>query len=277
MNKYETSTGHSFSTADWLNLHFEAAKPEYTQMVQHVGIQPGSEVLDAGCGNGRFIDVLDQEVGSKGRIVALDLAPENIEMVKERMRTQPYASEVTAVEGSVTTLPFERHSFDVVWCAAVTQYLQEQELVQSLKEFKRVLKPGGIVAIKEYDGSAAFFYPTGDVTLLWRSAEKMDPFDKERWLAHPLAMYDFVSQAGFAHVKQKTTLVERRAPLSPIEQQYIEEAIRTGQTSWSSLEKLSKKDQTQWEAILSEESKHYLLQQPNFYWREGHILTIGTT
>jgi cyclopropane fatty-acyl-phospholipid synthase-like methyltransferase len=75
MGLFETSTGHRFSSAEWLDLHYGAAEPEYEAMVRSVGFQTGWQVLDAGCGNGRFTSVIAEIVGTKGRVDAVDLPP----------------------------------------------------------------------------------------------------------------------------------------------------------------------------------------------------------
>lgn len=73
MGLFETSTGHRFSSAEWLDLHYGAAEPEYEAMVRSVGFQAGWQVLDAGCGNGRFTSVIAEIVGTKGCVDAVDL------------------------------------------------------------------------------------------------------------------------------------------------------------------------------------------------------------
>ncbi len=49
---HTTSTGIASSTTDWLDAHFEMARPEYEAQLRAVGIQPGWRVLDAACGGG---------------------------------------------------------------------------------------------------------------------------------------------------------------------------------------------------------------------------------
>jgi arsenite methyltransferase len=74
---HASSTGQALTGADWLDVHFEAERPEYEQMVRSVGIQPGWRVLDAGCGGGSFLPLIAEAVGPVGRIAALDHAPDN--------------------------------------------------------------------------------------------------------------------------------------------------------------------------------------------------------
>ena len=144
MDKYTTSQGHDFSTSGWLDLHFEACKNEYENMVKSLPIQPGWKILDAGCGNGRFLDILSDLITSSGEICAIDLAQENVNAVKDTISSGHFNSRVFSNVGDVTSLDFPDNTFDLVWCANVTQYLDEANLNKTIEGFKRVLKPGEI-------------------------------------------------------------------------------------------------------------------------------------
>ncbi len=82
---HASSTGHGMASGDWLDTHFEAARPEYEAQVRAVGIQPGWRVLDAASGSGSFLPWLAELVGPDGRLAALDLAPDNVALVERRL------------------------------------------------------------------------------------------------------------------------------------------------------------------------------------------------
>src|SRR5450631_1579908 len=100
-NSHLTSAGHALSEGSWLDAHFASARPEYEDSLRHVGIQPGWTVLDAGCGNGGFLPLMGELVGSKGAVVAMDFAPENVASVEALARQGHYSTNVRAEVGSI--------------------------------------------------------------------------------------------------------------------------------------------------------------------------------
>jgi arsenite methyltransferase len=154
-----TSTGHAVSDAPWLDLHFQVARAEYEEAIRFIGIEPAWSVLDAGCGSGGYIPLLCELVGSMGRIAALDLAPENVTQVERLVQDGHCAAPVDVRIGSVLDLPFADATFDCVWCANVAQYLTESDFARVMAEFRRVTKPGGLVAVKDSDGTLLQILP----------------------------------------------------------------------------------------------------------------------
>ena len=136
-------------------------------MIRSVGLKSGWSVLDAGCGGGSFLPLLAELVGARGHICALDLAPENIARVDALVENSQFPCAVDTRVGNLTSLPYEDNRFDAVWCANITQYLTDDELSQVFAEFRRVVRPGGLVAVKEVDLTVIQFSPF-DPTMIWR-------------------------------------------------------------------------------------------------------------
>lgn len=167
---HASSHGHALSGTDWLDAHFEADRPEYEALLRSVGLRRGWHVLDAGCGAGSFLPLIAAEVGPTGRITALDLAPENIVAVEHRVASWALECPVSTGVGSLLDLPLTDGCLDAVWCANTSQYLSDDELRTALAEFRRVVRPGGIVALKE--GNAIFWnFAPGGPSRMWRALE----------------------------------------------------------------------------------------------------------
>jgi ubiquinone/menaquinone biosynthesis C-methylase UbiE len=135
------------------------AQPEYEDALRYVDMQAGWRVLDAGCGGGGFVPLIAEQVGQAGKVVALDLAPENVARVKALAREHPGLGTVEAHVGGILSLPFADAEFDCVWSANVMQYLTEAEFDRAVSEFKRVLKRGGTLAIKDSDATHLEYAP----------------------------------------------------------------------------------------------------------------------
>jgi ubiquinone/menaquinone biosynthesis C-methylase UbiE len=60
-------------------------------------------------------------------------------------------------EGSVYQLPFPDASFDAVYAHQVLQHLRERE--SAVREMLRVVRPGGLVAVRDVDWSKAAYWP----------------------------------------------------------------------------------------------------------------------
>jgi SAM-dependent methyltransferase len=91
-------------------------------------------VLDLGCGKGRFGSHL-QRLGA--RVVGLDLSSAML----------AYAGAIARVRGSCRRLPFHDALFDGVMAIEVLEHLSDRGIEQTLAEIRRVLRPGGVVAI----------------------------------------------------------------------------------------------------------------------------------
>ena len=103
---HASSRGHTLAGAAWLDVHFEASRPEYEAMLRSVGLQSGWRVLDAGSGSGSYLPLIAHAVGPAGRVTAFDLAPENIAAVEARLGGWDLPCPVAGRVGSLLALPF---------------------------------------------------------------------------------------------------------------------------------------------------------------------------
>ena len=128
---------------------FRTTEPELPlelAMVEHfASVLSGSRrVLDAGCGAGRMLPLL-AELGCVAE--GVDLSPE---MVRRARADHPeFATQVA----SITDLPFEDSSFDGVFSWYSTIHGDDEALATAVSEFRRVLRPGGLVLVAFQSGS----------------------------------------------------------------------------------------------------------------------------
>jgi arsenite methyltransferase len=266
IDKHATSGG-GLTEATYLDTHYAAMQPEYEEMTRRVGIQPGWHMLDAGCGGGSFLPLLAELVGPTGRITAIDIAPENIQRVEQRIRQGEFACPVDTRVADVTTLPFPDAAFDGLWCAAVTSYLSDAQLMDAFREFRRVVRPGGLIAVKEYDSTALYIGPLPPA-MIWR------------WLAAPetpIEVTDYPAvfrSLGLEQINYYTVIGERRNPLRPIERQYYRMVLPVLSANALKLD-LPAKDHERWRMLIDVDHPDHILQHEDFRLREASMVVIG--
>jgi ubiquinone/menaquinone biosynthesis C-methylase UbiE len=265
---HEVSIGHTMASADWLDLHFAACHPEYEAMVRAAGFQRGWRILDAGCGSGSFLPSLAEIVGPSGRLSALDLAEENIEAVDAQLAAHPLACPVQTRVGSVTALPYLDDYFDGVWCAAVLMYLPDNALLTTLAELRRVVRPGGLVAVKDFDNSTLRM-TTRNPYLLSHLAEVGPMFHGAR---RGPDLRTWLRRAGLEDVRLNSTHVEHWAPLTPVKRVFLTNALAAFAEVAAGLD-LPKVEQAEWTEISA--APDQFLDNPDFFSRESHVLAVG--
>jgi len=266
-----TSAGHRLSGGRHLDVHYLALKDEYDATLRATGIRPGWSVLDAGAGNGVFLPLMADLLGSQGHIEALDLAPENIEAIESLIADQQFPCPISTRTGDMTALPQEAGTFDAVWSANASQYLSDEQLARAIEEFRRVVKPGGLVAVKEVDISVWQYQPQ-DPRLMWRLLDALSGDTQISGAMRGTRLPAWFRAAGLERVSAITTLAERRQPLKPVEHEYIRNNLeflsRLARTC-----DLSEADHDQWTAIGEEPDR--LISDPDFCYREMWVLSLG--
>lgn len=109
-------------------------------------LRPGNSVLDVATGTGELAIEGAKRVSLGGFVIGLDpCAP----MLREaRKKAEQSGHRVAWVQGEADTLPFPDHSFDFVTVGFALRHVTD--LIGTIKEMVRVLKPGGRLAIVEF-------------------------------------------------------------------------------------------------------------------------------
>ena len=110
-----------------------------------------SEILHAGSGSGQ----VDTDIRSYVRITALDISPNALEVYRREN-----GPDSKTVLGSIFQMPIADASTDGIYNLGVMEHFSESEIVQILKEFRRVLRPNGRLVLfwpPEFGLSVLFF------------------------------------------------------------------------------------------------------------------------
>ena len=169
--------------------------PEIVQqrlrMLAALGLRDGERVLDAGCGTGLLLEQEARLVGAAGRAEGIDASDDMLVHARARCAE---LGQVGLQQGSITRLPFEDASFDALSCAQVLLYVDDLEA--ALAEFRRVLRPGGRVAIIETDWDGAVIH-SDDRDLTRRILDGWGPAVNNPYL--PGRLRPLLAEAGFAN------------------------------------------------------------------------------
>src|SRR4051812_21922049 len=109
-------------------------------VVERAGIEPGMAVLDVACGTG---NAALPAARAGGRVTGLDFAAGLLDIARERAADAML--EIDFVEGDAQALPFEDASFDSVVSTFGHMFAPDHR--RTADEMKRVLKPGGVIAV----------------------------------------------------------------------------------------------------------------------------------
>jgi SAM-dependent methyltransferase len=144
----------------------------------------GRRVLDAGCGTGRLAVLLAEGYGCK--VWGVDPSPEMIEVARARV-----PEGVGLRIGRAEDLPFKNGWFER---AAMTLVLQLVDRPAALAELRRVLAPGGRLAIATFD------YAHFEGYFLGRYFPSFEELDKARFPS-ATGLEEELRAAGFASVR----------------------------------------------------------------------------
>lgn len=135
----------------------------------------GELVLEAGCGAGRFTEVL---LSTGARIVAVD-ASTAVEACRRTCGDRP---NLAIVQADLFALPFALGSFDRVFCYGVLQHTPDPDA--AFRELVEQVRPGGLIAADIYRPLEYLDYASAKA--LWRPITTRLP---KRWLHRVVEWY----------------------------------------------------------------------------------------
>jgi SAM-dependent methyltransferase len=117
-------------------------------------LKPGLSVVDCGCGPGTITIGIAERV-APGKVVGVDFGESQIAIAQ-----QAKVNNLTFQTANCYALPFHDNSFDRVFSHALMEHLSEP--VKAVREFHRVLKPGGIAGVCCPDWGGFIFAPKSE-------------------------------------------------------------------------------------------------------------------
>lgn len=139
--------GHQ--AADWLERPERDQEEKPRVVLELLDLKPGGVVADIGAGSGYYTRKMAQAVGKLGRVYAVDIQPEMLQILTNKLAAEGITNVVTAL-GTERDPMLPAGQIDLALMIDVYHELsQPHEMIEAIR---RALKPGGQLVFVEYRG-----------------------------------------------------------------------------------------------------------------------------
>jgi len=114
-----------------------------------VGLRPGNAVADIGAGTGLFTQLFAKQVGPKGTVYAVDIAPAFVKYIAEQAKRRGQERVVKTVLNTPDSAELPPGSIDVAFTCDTYHHFEHPE--KMLASIHRALRPGGRLVIIDFD------------------------------------------------------------------------------------------------------------------------------
>jgi ubiquinone/menaquinone biosynthesis C-methylase UbiE len=203
-------------SADWWSAGQAARQQIYgaatEMMLDLAGVQAGSRVLDVAAGTGESTLMAARRVGPMGYVLAADVSASMLNVAAEAARKEGLMNVETGVMDA-ENLERDTDSFDAVVCRIALMLFPNP--AKALTEMRRVVKPGGKVAVMAYAALEknpfwGIFHKT-----VRRLGNIPPPAPGEPWmyaLGEPGALEEAYRRRDFLNVSVRAVPIQRRLP-----------------------------------------------------------------
>lgn len=116
------------------------------KIAERMHLKPGMQVLEVGPGKGSYTKAVAKKILPEGKVYSIDIQESVIETLKKRLKKEAIDNIIPKVDDAYN-LSFDDESFDRIFSIACLPEIPDP--VRVLKEYKRVLKPDGIITLSE--------------------------------------------------------------------------------------------------------------------------------
>ena len=242
-------------------------EPEARALIADLELPGGSRGLDVGCGVGLYTLWLAEAVGPEGRVVGIEPTAERIEAARGLVGGRVDSGRLELRQGDGTALDMATGSLDWLWCGDVLHHIVETGT--ALSEFRRVVRPGGRIIIKESQVLSAMFLP-GHPELERRI--QLAEIERTReegggrsFLERRQTTLASLRAAGVDGIGVRTYLIERRAPLAAADRDYIQKTVFDRNWAERLRALLTREDWAQRSDLCDPESPRNILRSADYY------------
>jgi len=187
---------HGYGTREQQRLVEQAEHWRHRLIADGTVLEPGTRLLDVGCGVGAVLAVLGQEFPGV-QLLGVDI--EAAQLAFARGHLDRSGVDATLLEGDALALPFDDESFDHVWMMWLLEHIRDAPA--ALREARRVLVPGGKITAIEVDYSTAHAEPaTPAIEALIRAM--VQAMASSGWSDAGTRLPGWLGEAGFRDIDE---------------------------------------------------------------------------
>ena len=136
--------------ADWLERPERETEERTDLLLEALALKPGEAVADIGAGTGYFSWRIARQLGAEGKVYAVEIQQEMLDLLMANMKKRGVAARVEPVLGTVQDPKLPASSVDMILLVDV--YHEFDFPFEMTRAMARALKPGGRLVFVEYRG-----------------------------------------------------------------------------------------------------------------------------
>jgi ubiquinone/menaquinone biosynthesis C-methylase UbiE len=180
----------SYLGASWLERTEREQEEHTSKLLPALKVKEGDAVADMGAGSGYYTFRLAKLVGDKGKVYAVDIQPEMLKLIQNRIK-QTKVANVVPVKGTTTDPKLKENSIDLILMVDV--YHEFSHPYEMTTAMVKALKPGGRLVFVEY----RLEDPKVPILLVHRMSQKQVMKEME---PHPLRHVTTIDILPWQHI-----------------------------------------------------------------------------
>lgn len=256
-----------------LQLFNAFAEPELRQAISDLQLQPGMQILDAGCGAGESLGWFFDALKSKGTVVGMDLSAAHV--IAARACAPPAA---LVLQANLIHAPLAPRSFDLVWCANTINHVRDP--LAGLLALCALSRPGGRVVL----GQTGFL---PDMVFAWDSrlerlvTEAVRQYFREKYrlneedVTATRALVGLLRRGQLHNIQVRTLIIERISPLREADERYLNDGIFRGFWGERLRPYLATRDFEKLTKLCDPQHPDFALRRPDFHFLQTFTLAMG--
>ena len=191
------------------------------------------------------------------------MSPEFTAYGRDLVKQAELETRITLKEGTIASIPYDDNTFDWAWSADCVGYVP-WDPKPLLKQLKRVIKPGGLIAIIAWSSERLLpGYPLLEAKLSATSSGLAPFSNKMEPSRHFFRALGWLRGLGLVETKAEVFSKNVHAPLS---EEVCEALLDLFAMRWQGVEnELNEEDLEQYRRLCKPESSSFILRHPDYY------------